>query len=194
MNPFSQLPAASSYAAINVAALLALLACAVWFDIRSRRIPNRLVVSGMAASFAIQAFSGLHGLQAWGLGLMAGFGLLLPIYLFRAMGAGDVKLMAMVGSFLGPVATLGVVMATLIAGGVLAVLVALSKGALLQTLRNVQLVLSSRASKHSDGHLGMQPPASSAGSLPYAIAIAIGTVAHLLLTGNPQAFFSPLVF
>lgn len=194
MNPFSSFLADPSHATINVGALLALLACAVWIDIRSRRIPNRLVVLGLAVSFAIQAFSGFHGLQLWSLGLLAGFGLLLPLYLFRAMGAGDVKLMAMVGSFLGPVAALGVVMATLIAGGVLAVLVALSKGAMVQTLRNVQLVLSSTAPKVSDGRRGMQPPAASAGNLPYAIAIAVGTVVHLMLSGSAQALFSPLVF
>lgn len=194
MNPFSSFPTDSSHAVINVATLLALLACAVWFDIRTRRIPNRLVLSGLAMSFATQAFIGLHGLQAWALGLLAGFGLLLPLYLLRAMGAGDVKLMAMVGSFLGPVSTLGVVLATLIAGGVLAIVVALHKGALLQALRNVPLMLSSTAPRSpGSGRVGMQPPAVSAGNLPYAVAIASGTVAHLLWSGSGQALIRPLV-
>lgn len=193
MNPFSSFSTDSSHAVINVAALLALLACAVWFDIRTRRIPNRLVLSGLAMSFATQAFIGLHGLQAWGLGLLAGFGLLLPLYLLRAMGAGDVKLMALVGSFLGPVSTLGVVVATLISGGVLAIVVALHKGALLQALRNVPLMMSTAPRTPGSRRAGMQPPAVSAGNLPYAVAIAGGTVAHLLWSGSTQALIRPLV-
>lgn len=194
MNRFSSVSTDFPLAAINVATLLALLACAVWSDVRARRIPNRIVLSGLALSFATQAFIGPHALQAWGFGLLAGFGLLLPLYLLRAMGAGDVKLMAMVGSFLGPVSTLGVVIATLIAGGVLAVVVALSKGALLQALRNATRVLSSTVPRSPGSRgAGMQPPAASAGNLPYAIAIAVGTVGHLLWSGSAQALIRPLV-
>src|SRR5687768_11743315 len=102
MTQLSTTASSSLEMAIHVATLLALLGSAMWCDIRTRRIPNKLVLVGLATSFVAQGLRGLDGTQAWFLGTLAGFGLLLPLYVIRAMGAGDVKLMAMVGSFLGP--------------------------------------------------------------------------------------------
>src|SRR5471032_315693 len=116
--------------------LCTLLALAVWNDLRTRRIPNWLVFSGallgLTLNAALPAGAGLFiapqgaiGLL-WALaGLALGLLLLLPMYMLRALGAGDVKLMAMLGAFVGPLAIAGIVVLTLLAGGVLALLVAL---------------------------------------------------------------------
>ena len=107
---------------IKIALLVALVAVAAGFDLKSRRIPNWLVLVGLVSSFIVQILfnssGSFSGFKAWGLGLLVGFGLFLPLYLLRAMGAGDVKLMAMVGAFLGPVSALGAVLTALVVGGV----------------------------------------------------------------------------
>lgn len=179
------------FSSLTLATLLALLALAVWFDLRTRRIPNRLVLVGLAASLVLQAVHGVEGVQAWALGLLAGFGLLVPLYVVRAMGAGDVKLMAMIGSFLGPLAALNVVIFTLVAGGLLAIGVALCKGALVNTLRNVQFVMFETILRSAGGgRARVAPVAVSAGNLPYAVAIAVGTLGYLVLSPHGYTFFA----
>ena len=61
-------------------------------------------------------------LTRWLAGLALGLLLLLPLYLLGACGAGDVKLMAMTGAFLGPQDALGAILMTFLAGGLLAAL------------------------------------------------------------------------
>jgi prepilin peptidase CpaA len=168
---------------IHIAALLALLVIAMVIDIRSHRIPNLLVLSGLVVGLVIRAVTGLGQWQDWGLGLLAGLALLFPLYVIRVMGAGDVKLMAMVGSFVGPVGALSVVLATLVAGGLLGFLIATHKRALGQAWMNVRLLMATTApSLPAAGRRSVQPPAGSIGNLPYAVAIALGTVCHLVLT------------
>src|SRR3990170_3814958 len=98
----------------RIAVLLLLVFAAMLFDIRWHRIPNWLVFAGLLMGV------GFHTLTSYGWGLgyalkgaAVGFGLFLPLYMLRVMGAGDVKLMTMVGAFLGPASALGAVLTTL---------------------------------------------------------------------------------
>ena len=175
---------------VNVATLMTLLGVAAWFDIKSRRIPNWLVLTGLIASLGIQLLFSSGGVFAWGLGILAGFGLLLPLYLVHDMGAGDVKLMAMVGGFLGPAGAAAVVLMTLVAGGVLAITVALWNGALRHAVANVRILVTQTIFKTlRGGSVQMDAPPASAGNLPYAVAIAAGTFAHLVLAHSGYALF-----
>lgn len=175
---------------VNVATLMTLLGVAAWFDIKSRRIPNWLVLTGLISSLGIQLLFSSGGVSAWGLGILAGFGLFLPLYLVHAMGAGDVKLMAVVGGFLGPAAAVDVVLTTLVAGGVLAIAVALWSGALRHTLANVRFLMVDTMFKTlHGGSARIDAPPTSAGNLPYAVAIAAGTFAHLVLAHSGYALF-----
>jgi len=176
---------------VNAATLMTLLGVAAWFDIKSRRIPNSLVLTGLISSLGMQLFFGSGGgVSAWGLGILTGFGLFLPLYMVRAMGAGDVKLMAMVGGFFGPVGAAGVVLTTLVAGGILAVGVALWSGALRHTMANVRILVTQTIFKtFRDGVVQTDALSSSAGDLPYAVAIAAGTFVHLVLVRSGHALF-----
>lgn len=171
---------------VKIALLLILLVVAGYFDIKSRRIPNQLVLAGLIASFVLQInLNGFDGFKAWGSGLLVGFGLFLPFYLLRAMGAGDVKLMAMVGAFIGPLYVLGAALVTLAAGGVLAIAMAMYSGALMQTMKNVHTMLTAGMYKTlSGGGAQIDAPAASAGSLPYAVAIGLGTLVHQIILGT----------
>lgn len=175
---------------VNVATLMTLLGIATWFDIRSRRIPNWLVLTGLIASLGIQLLFSNGSVSAWGLGILAGFGLFLPLYMVHAMGAGDVKLMAMVGGFLGPAGTAAVVLMTLVAGGILAIAVALWSRALRHTLANVRILVTQTIFKTlRGGSAQMDALSTSAGNLPYAVAIAAGTFVHLVLARSGHALF-----
>lgn len=179
-----------SFTEVNVAFLMALLGVAAWFDIKERRIPNWLVLTGLISSLGIQLLFSTGGFSVWSLGILAGFGLFLPLYLVHAMGAGDVKLMAMVGGFLGPAAALGVVLTTLVAGGVLAIAVALWSGALGNTFSNIRFLMTHVViNTLHGGSTRLEKLPASAGNLPYAVAIAVGTFIHLLLVRSGHALF-----
>ncbi len=181
-------------ALLPIVLLAGLLAWAVASDVRSRRIPNKLVLLGLVSGLALQAtvtpgaglFSepfGALGMLKAGAGMLLGLLLLLPMYALGAMGAGDVKLMAMLGAFLGPLDILGAGLASVLAGGVLALLVALFQGSLRKVAGNVKLmVLGSVLRGMSGGSARIDAPSAATGQLPYAVAIATGTVCYLLLT------------
>lgn len=102
--------------------LLALLAVALLSDIRERRIPNQLVVTGLLLGLAGHAwFAGIGGLTIAASGALVGLLCLLPFYALGALGAGDVKLMAMCGAFLGPLQVAAASVASLLVGGVIGV-------------------------------------------------------------------------
>jgi prepilin peptidase CpaA len=104
------------------ATLLGASAWAVREDVLAHRIPNRLTGSLLFLGLALQfAFGGWSALGQAALGAVVGLAVLLPLYLLRATGAGDVKLLAAVGTLLGPQWTLLAGLYTLIAGGALAV-------------------------------------------------------------------------
>ena len=172
-----------------------LLALAVWHDVRSRRIPNKLVLAGIVSAAVLHLLfppgAGLFVTPFGSIGLLwslAGFGLglalLLPMYALRTLGAGDVKLLAMIGAFVGPYAVLGIGLCTLLAGGVLALVVALQQGTLKRMLGNsLHLMLHSVFGALSGQSPAIEAPAAPSGKLPYAIALAAGAVPYLVYAG-----------
>ena len=126
-----------------VAALLILAALAAVWDLRTRRIPNWLVLTGLIAGFGLNGFLfGLSGLATAGLGMLTAFGIYLVLYLLHAMGAGDVKFMAAVGSLTGVKVWFYIFFASVIFGAIAGVCLALSKGRLTRTFGNVGYIVS----------------------------------------------------
>jgi prepilin peptidase CpaA len=161
--------------------LFALLIVASVCDYRTYKIPNWLTVSGMAFGliYSIAAPAALHTGFLWALsGLLLGFLIMLPLYALKAMGAGDVKLMAMVGSFLGAADTFHAVIFTFIVGGIAALIFALFNKALGRMLSNVknvaQLMVFSVIG--GVGPSAQIAPSTSVGKLPYGVSICIGTI------------------
>lgn len=161
--------------------LVVVLLCAAWSDFRSNRIPNALVFSGAGMAVLLNAvLPGGLGIQSSLTGLGLGLALMLPIYVLKAIGAGDVKLMAMIGAFLGPADVLGALLFSFLVGGMLALVVALRKRVLRKVLTNIKLILFMGAAKISMGSLPtMEDAPESAGKLPFGVAIATGTLAYV---------------
>lgn len=179
-----------------LAALAVLLGVAITTDIRSRRIANKLVVSGIALAAVAHIASQLAGSpplsgpQLWApvAGLFVGGLAMLPLYLLRACGAGDVKLMAMVGAFIGAPTALLATLYTLIAGGLLSLLFMLGRGVARQVLANVRFILTDWMLRMRGGQGAQLPPLSNtAARLPYGVAIATGTAAALWQRLQPFA-------
>ena len=169
----------------RTAVLIALLVIAGVSDWRSYRIPNWLTFGGAVFALVYKTVIAVHPgsafLMASG-GLLIGFVLLLPLYMLHAMGAGDVKLMAMVGAFLGADETLQAVLFAFIAGGVGALGFALAKGRLGRMLVNTREVLFKLVSLSL---AGVRPDArvhaeQSVGRLPYGVCICVGTIGYVL--------------
>lgn len=173
--------------------LAALSLTAAWSDYRHHRIPNSIVFSGVAlgillnsllapgVGFANRSLPGAGGFAFALTGLGLGLACLLPFYLLRAMGAGDVKLMAMVGAFLGPADVLGAVLFTFLAGGVMALVVVARTRAWGLLGQNMRVMLLGGLINASSGKVPvLETPVQSAGKLPYGVAIAAGTFAWVL--------------
>lgn len=171
--------------------LVILLSMAAWQDIKQHRISNRVVLVGVCFGFIFNGLMpqglGFNSPAPGGLGWMGGLtglgmGLvvLLPFYWLRAMGAGDVKLMGMVGAFLGPGQVLGALLGTFLVGGVMALIIALRAGAVMRLLGNVKFMLLYGVVKMSAGQAPtIEETSQSVGKLPYAVAIAIGTMGYM---------------
>lgn len=181
--------------------LCALLLGAVWNDVKSHRIPNRLVFVGAGLGLLLNSVlpegtgfvSGLPGaLGFWTAleGLALGMIIFLPMYILRAMGAGDVKLMAMVGAFIGPNALIGTIVLTFLIGGLLSLLTALRLGTLDRLFDNLRTMMMSSIFKAVLHEIPTIDSASvSAGKLPYGVAIAAGTLSYFALIYSGHVAF-----
>lgn len=159
------------------------LLAAAYIDLRRHRIPNLLSVGAAVLGLCLQfGFYGLEGV-AWGLGgYTLGLGLMLPSYATGFMGAGDVKLMAAVGAFLGPKLTLWAAALTLIAGGGIALCVLAARGGLWELLcrygRMIRFTLTTGLLSYERARSGE----AAAQRFPYAAAIGLGTLGALMET------------
>ncbi|MCO4891726.1 prepilin peptidase [Cupriavidus sp. WGtm5] len=138
-------------------------------DLQRRRIPNWLTFGAWAlaipAQIAMHGFG--HGFLTWSLGWLTGLAVLLPLYLLRGMAAGDVKLMAAVGAWLGAAMAFEIALVAFLVGGLWAL-------ALVFWFRSGGLVL-----RNVWGIVRARPNGQSVGSLPYGVAIAAGTLVVL---------------
>ena len=161
-----------AFAALSSGALVATV-----IDIRVRRIPNALTatMAGIGIGLAASGASGIS-LGASLTGLVVGLLLMLPGHALGATGAGDVKFMAAVGAIVGPVHAVNAFLFTALAGGVLAIAVALRRRRLGATLAGTGRLITAP----TDAKKEIQS-ASVASRFAYGPAIAIGSVLAALM-------------
>jgi prepilin peptidase CpaA len=165
---------------IRTVAVLVCAALAVVSDVRTRRIPNVLTFGAAAAAIGFTALeSGLSGtltpLFAW----LVGAALFFPIFALGGMGAGDVKLLAALAAWLGPVDAVYLAFFAAITGGVIGVGVAVLHGYARQALANIWLMLMHWRVVGPQPVPGLTLRDGRAPRLAYAIPIAVGALCTL---------------
>lgn len=121
------------------------------FDLVFRRIPNLLLFFSLLALIVIASLSGLYELLRLLVGALFGIVLILPAYLCRSMGAGDVKLVGVVGAAVGALHVPSILLSTILIGGLISSVFLLSKN---QKLKE--------------------------SGIPYAVAITGGVLQHFI--------------
>lgn len=166
--------------------LLALVAAlAAVSDLRTRTIPNWLTGGGLAIAVILQtAFcGGLAGLGAAAKGFAVAVAVYLPLNLLRAMGGGDLKLMAALGAAAGPSNWFAIFLITSLLGLPIAIVTILVSGRFGKTMRNIGRILLQlarfRAPHEVDPELDVHHPRSF--GLPHGAVIALGVAAFLAL-------------
>jgi prepilin peptidase CpaA len=166
---------------VYVTAALLCAGFAAFFDLRTRRIPNILtgpsILLGLVLHLVLGGWSQL-GLAAAAAAIAGG--IFLVFYLAGGMGAGDVKLMTAVACIAGYHSLFELLVATVLMGGVFAIILAILRGKLKETFRNIGALFA----HHRDAGLTPHPDLNLKNThtlrLPYAIAIAAGCLITLL--------------
>jgi prepilin peptidase CpaA len=155
--------------------LIPLAVLVIYHDVRYRRIPNAFVlatlISGLTLNLVMGGWRG--GLSSLG-GCVLGFILMFMLHVFGAMGAGDVKLFAAIGSVIGVQLVLPTFVVVVLTGGLLAVISILRSGVFSDTMHRVLQIF-----------VGLLPgwqmpkfsvPADRRLTIPYGVAITIGAI------------------
>lgn len=155
---------------------------ASWIDYAQRRVPNWLNLTLILLGFAVQLiYFGADGLAVGALGLLTGFGLLIVPWMMHGMGAGDVKLMAAIGVWLGPLLTLYSFGLGVVIGGVTAVVMIVSSGRLQMACANIGVILTKCSNRKT--WFTEFGSAKSFGKtsqlLPYGVPLTAGTLVIL---------------
>lgn len=170
--------------------IVTLLALCAASDIRSNKIFNIVTVPFAVSAVALHTFSnGLDGFLFSTVGMATGIALLVLPYIMGGMGAGDVKLMGAVGSFLGAKATLGAFLFIALAGGIYSLaLILIRRDVFKGFFREKLLVLSSMVLMRQ--YVPIQTESSGQKPrLKYGVAIAFGTMTYLLTKALGIKFF-----
>lgn len=169
-----------SLVTVICALLIPLAAIITYYDVRYRRIPNAFVLATLLSGLIINTiYGGWNGTLASLGGCAIAFSLMFVLHVIGAMGAGDVKLFAAIGSLVGLQLVLPTFLVVILTGGVLAVLLMLRTGAVRVTMQRVLMILV--------GFLpGWQMPRFSVptdrkGTIPYGVAITFGSLISLAI-------------
>jgi prepilin peptidase CpaA len=174
VNPVNELiyPAASCVCAFAGAA----------FDIRSRRVPNFLTLPGICAGLLMHlVFGGWSQLGSAALAGLICFAIFLIFWLAGGMGAGDVKLMTAAGCLAGLSNAGNLLVSTALAGGLMAIAVAVWRGKAKETLLNVGALVIHHRLEGLTPHPSLNVSNSQTLRLPYAVPIATGCAMALFL-------------
>lgn len=176
------------FTSIPVFALIWSAAC---WDLRYRRIPNGLVLSGVVVGITVQlGLAGVGGLLDSLAGLGVGLAILMPGYLAGTTGAGDVKLMAAVGTFLGPYQMLLAGLASIAVGGAIALgflaLASFSAGSTTPWPR-YGLMIKTLFTTGRPIYLAPAEGEVMGRKFPFAVSIAVGTSFLLIWSAWPSS-------
>lgn len=159
--------------------LVGILVLSLYTDIRYMKILNVVTVPAIFSGIVYHTMT--NGFLGFGIGLggcFVGLALFFIPFIMGGIGAGDVKLMGAVGALKGPVFVLYAGLASAVAGGVIAVIVLIFRGRLIQVFKNIVWGLAvNKTFFFSNGNF-------VGGNFPYGIAIVAGTFFTLVTRWN----------
>ena len=169
-----------SFTFVDITLLVPLAVLITYYDVRYRRIPNAFVLATLVSGLLINGIlNGLGGLGSSVGGCLVAFAMMFALHLFGAMGAGDVKLFAAIGSVVGIGLVVPTFVIVVLTGGVLAVISTVRSRAVVETAHRVLQIL-----------IGFLPgwqvprfavPADRRLTIPYGVAITFGSLISLFL-------------
>lgn len=172
----------TGYWELTLAVLVPGTLYASWIDYAERRVPNWLNAALAACGLAAQtAFFGWNGLGWGALGLLVGFAVLIVPWAMHGMGAGDVKLMAAIGAWLGPWLTVISFASGALIGGVAAIIMICSTHRVAHAMVNMHtIMLKMRSVQTAFGEYGgARTFGHTSQLLPYGVPLTAGTLAVL---------------
>jgi prepilin peptidase CpaA len=163
--------AGQAYGAAAGAVYLLLLLAVCASDLRARRIPNKLVVviTVLGVVYSVASAPVLPGLGRSLAGIGLGLALWFPFYLFRMLGAGDVKFFAGASAWLGAGAALQAALLSGLIGGALAAVWMIATTGWYRAAETA--LLQARYPRMAGA---FAPQGANAKKLPYGIAMAAG--------------------
>ncbi|HEX7316577.1 MAG TPA: A24 family peptidase [Pyrinomonadaceae bacterium] len=169
-----------SFTIVDITLLVPLAVLITYYDVRYRRIPNAFVLATLVSGLLINGIlNGLGGLGSSVGGCLVAFTMMFALHLFGAMGAGDVKLFAAIGSVVGIGLVVPTFVVVVLLGGVLAVVSTVRSRAVAETGHRVLQIF-----------IGFLPgwqvprfavPADRRLTIPYGVAITFGSLISLFL-------------
>jgi len=166
--------------------LVLLIVAAAAYDVRCRRIPNWITITGGCSGVAMNSFlyEGWSGFRLSMAGLAIGFASCFALCSLRAMGAGDVKLMTAAGAMAGPQNWFGIFVTTVIVGGLAGLALVAFRGIPPRKVRNMGFILNEMKNGRASYHANEEPDVRSMKSLvmPNTVRIAMGTIVFLGLS------------
>ncbi|MGR4068940.1 A24 family peptidase [Billgrantia sp. C5P2] len=163
--------------------VMGMLCIATIWDFLQWRIPNPLVMAGAAVGILLQMWAaGTGGVLAAISGLLVGLAILLPGYMMGFTGAGDAKLMAAVGTFLGPLGILQVALCSILVGGLIALGFAFSSLMMRQSVSpwgRYSLMFRTLVATGRPLYIPPEEGEVMGRKFPFAVSIALGTTAWI---------------
>jgi prepilin peptidase CpaA len=153
------------------------LAIVTFTDVRSCRIPNWVVLPFLVSGVAVSGWMrGWRGIEQSLLGIALGTVILGIFWWLGGMGMGDLKLCAAVGAWIGPAQLMFALVITGIAGGIMVLCWAMVGGFLSELFRGTGDLLFGLKKRGFRPHPELVLNNPLARKMPYAPAIAIGTI------------------
>jgi Flp pilus assembly protein protease CpaA len=176
------------------APLLILIGYAAVTDLRVRRIPNWLtltvVLTGVVQSFTPVAVTSVKESL---LGLSAGFAVTFLLYMMGGRGAGDVKLTAGIGAWIGPWPVIAVLMVAALVSLAVALGTSVARGKLRDLFRGTGIMLTSLVHARQFGvrrviESGREGSTTFAQPMPNAVSMLLATVAVVIWISAGRGF------
>lgn len=160
---------------VTTLAFLTLVILAGVSDIRTRRIPNALTVTGLGIALALRGATGVEPLAMGLAGAVIAFVPAVPLVLLGGLGGGDAKLLAAVGAFVGPAGLPTTLLVTALMGGAMGAVTVVRRGAFGSTVTRCRAILASPFGMAGEPLPRLGAPGALA--IPYGVAIGAGALA-----------------